>query len=483
MSKSTSKVKDLTDQSFGKLTVLKRAENTKDGRSQWLCKCECGNTKVIKGKYLLNGDTKSCGCLKHSEPVIKEINIGTKVGRFTVIKQADKTIKGLPQWLCQCECGNTKIIPETSLKNKRILSCGCSKKASHIKAGDVFGRLTVIKFAGLTKEQNKLYLCQCECGRKKNVKGSNLVNGSTISCGNCIRWTKNKEIKTGDTFGKLTVIKRAKEKFTGKEKHIVKRWECQCRCGKTKTFSERALLCGDARSCGCSQYASRTKYVKQGTRFDHLTVIKDLGMIEKKYKTKTKREHYCLCMCDCGNIKEVPLKGLKDGTTKACGCRIFNKYKKKQPNKQASEINNNYEYKKTGIARIRRIFSNNNFISLSITDQFYKDFVSEHNDYEMFMIRKLDDDVKDLIRTVSPLKDFIIDSYLVSFSNTDIIYFNVMLNKNYKLNKDEINFPMRHRNSYTQAFLKGLMGNYCTFCNIISYPIYFKPNMDINKYS
>ena len=206
-------------------------------------------------------------------------------------------------------------------------------------------------------------------------------------------------------------------------------------------------------------------------------------MIEKQYKTKTKREHYCLCMCDCGNTKEVPLKGLRDGTTKACGCRIFNKYKKKKTNKQASEINNNYEYKKAGTTRIRRIFSNNNFISLSITDQFYKDFVSEHNDYEMFMIRKLDDDVKDLIRTVSPLKNFIIDSYLVSFSNTDIIYFNVMLNKNYKLNKDELNFPIRHRNSYTQAFLKGLMGNYCTFCNIISYPIYFKPNMDINKYS
>ena len=110
MSKNTSKVKDLTDQSFGKLTVLKRAENTKDGRAQWLCKCECGNTKVIKGKYLLNGDTKSCGCLKHSEPVIKEINIGTKVGRFTVIKQADKTI--IKKWATQgLGSGDGEVIP------------------------------------------------------------------------------------------------------------------------------------------------------------------------------------------------------------------------------------------------------------------------------------------------------------------------------------------------------------------------------------
>ena len=68
-------IKDLTNQKFGKLTVISRAENAKDGRAQWLCKCECGKTKVINGKYLLNGETKSCGCLKHVEHVIISISV------------------------------------------------------------------------------------------------------------------------------------------------------------------------------------------------------------------------------------------------------------------------------------------------------------------------------------------------------------------------------------------------------------------------
>lgn len=52
----------LTGQKFGLLTVLKRAENDKNNRIQYLCKCECGNIKVIRGSSLTSGNTKSCGC-------------------------------------------------------------------------------------------------------------------------------------------------------------------------------------------------------------------------------------------------------------------------------------------------------------------------------------------------------------------------------------------------------------------------------------
>ena len=43
-----SKVIDMTGQTFGKLTVLSRAENDKYGKAQWLCQCQCGNQKIIK---------------------------------------------------------------------------------------------------------------------------------------------------------------------------------------------------------------------------------------------------------------------------------------------------------------------------------------------------------------------------------------------------------------------------------------------------
>ena len=58
------KVIDLTGQRFGRLTVIKRAENNKYGTAQWTCKCECGNTIYSTASNLKSGRTKSCGCLQ-----------------------------------------------------------------------------------------------------------------------------------------------------------------------------------------------------------------------------------------------------------------------------------------------------------------------------------------------------------------------------------------------------------------------------------
>jgi hypothetical protein len=56
-------VKDLTRQSFGWLTVIAQAPSIKGRRgSRWLCQCACGNTKVIRGTDLSHGHTESCGC-------------------------------------------------------------------------------------------------------------------------------------------------------------------------------------------------------------------------------------------------------------------------------------------------------------------------------------------------------------------------------------------------------------------------------------
>lgn len=57
------KIIDLTGQRFGKLVVLNLNKILKRG-TYWLCKCDCGNYKIICGCELRNNDTKSCGCLQ-----------------------------------------------------------------------------------------------------------------------------------------------------------------------------------------------------------------------------------------------------------------------------------------------------------------------------------------------------------------------------------------------------------------------------------
>lgn len=54
---------DLTDKTFGRLTVLKRDANGKRGQPRWLCKCDCGNRTIVDASKLKSGHTKSCGCL------------------------------------------------------------------------------------------------------------------------------------------------------------------------------------------------------------------------------------------------------------------------------------------------------------------------------------------------------------------------------------------------------------------------------------
>ena len=44
-----SKFIDLTGKKYNMLTVIKRLENTKEGVTRWLCKCDCGNTTVVRG--------------------------------------------------------------------------------------------------------------------------------------------------------------------------------------------------------------------------------------------------------------------------------------------------------------------------------------------------------------------------------------------------------------------------------------------------
>lgn len=61
---------------FGKLIVMKRAQNTKDGKTQWLCQCDCGNSKIIRKSDLITGKTKSCGCLR--KEITKNLGFNNK---------------------------------------------------------------------------------------------------------------------------------------------------------------------------------------------------------------------------------------------------------------------------------------------------------------------------------------------------------------------------------------------------------------------
>lgn len=56
--------KDLTGKVFGKFKVFgfSHISNSKNHCAYWICFCECGNEKKIRGTALLSGKSRSCGC-------------------------------------------------------------------------------------------------------------------------------------------------------------------------------------------------------------------------------------------------------------------------------------------------------------------------------------------------------------------------------------------------------------------------------------
>jgi len=59
------KQKDITGKRFGRLVAIERTGRvSKNGTSFWLCKCDCGNEKIINIDILNRGKSKSCGCLR-----------------------------------------------------------------------------------------------------------------------------------------------------------------------------------------------------------------------------------------------------------------------------------------------------------------------------------------------------------------------------------------------------------------------------------
>lgn len=69
---------------------------------------------------------------------VKRDLTGENFGRLTVIKQCEDWIipttqKHIPMWHCKCECGNELNVRGADLKNGTTSSCGCYKRDIHIK--------------------------------------------------------------------------------------------------------------------------------------------------------------------------------------------------------------------------------------------------------------------------------------------------------------------------------------------------------------
>lgn len=182
---------------------------------------------------------------------------GQKFGRWTVLERAPKpegNTSTCAFWLCQCECGNKKVVSSNSLRQGKSLSCGCYNHDSHASkyqdlTGQIFGQLEVLQKVPRPKHLKSAgtyWLCRCQCGKEKIIYGRSLTTGSTTSCGSCR--SNIVDDLTGQIFDQLTVIERD---FSRPSNNNGAFWKCKCTCGNTITVLGKNLKHQLYHSCGC----------------------------------------------------------------------------------------------------------------------------------------------------------------------------------------------------------------------------------------
>jgi hypothetical protein len=135
---------------FGAWTVVKRDISRKD-ESFWICLCDCGVEKSVRGHRLEYGKSKSCGCQQgkllsanwaekrakrlekpkeHRPSKIDKVNYFERFGRLFVEEAFPMVGKGGPSqryWVCRCDCGMIVAVKAHSLAYGNTKSCGCKR--------------------------------------------------------------------------------------------------------------------------------------------------------------------------------------------------------------------------------------------------------------------------------------------------------------------------------------------------------------------
>lgn len=198
---------DLVGKRFGKLTVLSKTDEKKNGSYLYKCKCDCGNIKMATARDLGSKRVQSCGCSKGFHRNL----VGQRFGKLTVIEDFGEKQKNVRMWTCKCDCGNIVNVRTDSLTGGKVVSCGCGKKSEE-KAKQLLSGRNIVDHTSEVFFKGTI--------SKNNHTG---VNGVCLSKGRYIAYIGYK----GKTYRLLTTTNfdKAVQARKEAEQHIFKDFE------------------------------------------------------------------------------------------------------------------------------------------------------------------------------------------------------------------------------------------------------------------
>lgn len=169
----------------GRWTVLR--ETRKNGKRYYECRCDCGTVKEVYYRSLTSGVSQSCGCLRNESRAAEAMDLtGQRFGKLFVLRRdPGRKDGGNYFWICECDCGNRKSIRGTSLtKEGGTRSCGCDQR----KVASETGRKTVAENARKQIERNMAYRTNFQVIENQNIPKNNTSGHKGVY------WDKSREM-------------------------------------------------------------------------------------------------------------------------------------------------------------------------------------------------------------------------------------------------------------------------------------------------
>lgn len=120
------RAKDESGNDYGVLRVLR--DSGKRGPSRellWECECRCGNIVLVRGADLRNGKRVTCGSRKCKGEHRSKDERGNVYGSWTVLDRAETPGgRAGASWLCECSCGRRRVVVGSDLRSGGSKSCG-----------------------------------------------------------------------------------------------------------------------------------------------------------------------------------------------------------------------------------------------------------------------------------------------------------------------------------------------------------------------
>ena len=169
----------------GRWTVLR--EIRKNGKKYYECRCDCGTVREVYSRSLESGVSQSCGCLRGELKKAEAMDLtGRRFGKLRVIRRDNgRKDGGNYYWICECDCGNRKSIRGTSLvREGGTRSCGCDQK----KVASETGRKTVAENSREQIARNVAYRTNFQVIENQNIPKNNSSGHKGVW------WDKNREM-------------------------------------------------------------------------------------------------------------------------------------------------------------------------------------------------------------------------------------------------------------------------------------------------